>query len=95
MRTIRLTPKAQADLGGVWLYSRERWSEEQANQYYIALTDAFETLLVDAGRGTPVEVRAGYRKLLAGSHVIYFRSIRAGIEIVRILHQAMDVRRHL
>ena len=95
MPTIRLKPRARTDLNGIWRYSRQRWSEEQANDYYAALADAFETLLVDPSIGTPVDIRPGYRKLLSGSHVIYFRSIPSGIEIVRILHQAMDVRRHL
>jgi len=41
-----------------------------------------------------VDVRAGYRKYIAGSHVIYFVPLPTGIEIVRILHHAMDVTRH-
>lgn len=95
MLELRLKPKARRDLDDIWLYSRERWSEDQANKYYASLSDALKSLLVDADKGTPVDIRRGYRKWLSGSHVIYYRATPEGIEVVRILHQAMDVRRHL
>jgi toxin ParE1/3/4 len=31
----------------------------------------------------------------SGAHVIFYREIAAGIDIVRILHRRMDVPRHL
>jgi toxin ParE1/3/4 len=40
-------------------------------------------------------IRVGYRKHLSGSHVIYYRQSGAGIAVVRILHQRMDVRTRL
>jgi len=95
MPSVRLTPRARADLESIWLYTRRKWSEAQADEYYSILVDTFATLLLNDQSGIPVDVRPGYRKLLSGSHVVYFRRITDGVEIVRILHQAMDVRRHL
>lgn len=44
----------------------------------------------------PVTVRDGYQKALTGLHVIYFRwTDQSQIVVVRILHQSMDVERHL
>lgn len=44
----------------------------------------------------PSDIRKGYRKVSVGSHFLYFNSNDAGqIIIVRILHQRMDVAKHL
>ena len=38
----------------------------------------------------------GYRKAAAGSHILFFRVTDAGLlDVVRILHQRMDISRHL
>jgi toxin ParE1/3/4 len=42
------------------------------------------------------EIRPGYRKLAAGSHTLFYRvAAEDVIDVVRILHQRMDVDRHL
>ena len=41
------------------------------------------------------DTRPGYRKAACGSHMIYFRQDGDDIDVVRILHQSMDVGRHL
>jgi toxin ParE1/3/4 len=41
------------------------------------------------------EIRPGYRKYPAGSHVLFYRLLPDGIDIVRILHRRMDFERHL
>ena len=40
------------------------------------------------------QIRAGYFKYSAGSHVIFDRLADVGIDVVRILHQSMDIDRH-
>jgi toxin ParE1/3/4 len=37
------------------------------------------------------EIRAGYFKLSVGSHFLCYRVTDLGIDIVRILHQRMDI----
>ncbi|MBF0356352.1 MAG: type II toxin-antitoxin system RelE/ParE family toxin [Alphaproteobacteria bacterium] len=39
------------------------------------------------------DVRLGYRSSLVGRHVIFYRACDGGIEIVRVLHDRMDVER--
>jgi len=47
-------------------------------------------------RLSPLTGRAGYRKLAAGSHVLFYRVMSEGdIDVVRVLHRRMDVDRHL
>jgi len=45
---------------------------------------------------SPLTGRAGYRKLAAGSHVLFYRVMSEGdIDVARVLHRRMDVDRHL
>ena len=40
-------------------------------------------------------IRPGYRRRGVEQHVVYFRPTSYGIAVIRILHQRMDVTRHL
>jgi toxin ParE1/3/4 len=91
-----LSPRAQSDMEGIWDYTAERWSNEQAERYIRALQEAIETIAADPRRARSCDhIRAGYRKYSVGAHVIFFRAAINGIDIVRILHQRMDFERHL
>ncbi|MDW9912377.1 type II toxin-antitoxin system RelE/ParE family toxin, partial [Sinorhizobium meliloti] len=46
-------------------------------------------------KGRNVDVRPGYLKYPAGSHIVYFRNRGDRIDIIRILHGRMDAQRHL
>jgi toxin ParE1/3/4 len=92
----RLSPAAEADVDEIWDYSEERWGRPQANRYVRDL-DATCTGLAE-GRVSSIsaeDIRPGYRKAACGSHMIYFRYVGEEVEVVRILHQSMDVGRHL
>lgn len=96
MGEYRISPRAERDLEEIWLYSQGRWSAEQADRYAGALIDMIEALAADPEKGRRIDdIRPGYRKQAAGSHVIFYRQARPGIEIVRILHQRMNVSAHL
>lgn len=42
--------------------------------------------------GTPADdLRAGYWKYWVGAHLIFFRRRERDIEIIRVLHQSMDI----
>jgi toxin ParE1/3/4 len=96
-RRYVLSPAAQADLEQIWEYSCERWSDEQAEKYVREIQRGIERIVDDPLIGRPCEeVRAGYRRHAVGSHALYYR-IASGdlIDVVRVLHQRMDVDRHL
>ncbi|MDH4449270.1 MAG: type II toxin-antitoxin system RelE/ParE family toxin [Rhodoferax sp.] len=67
----------------------------------LAIHAACEELAQMLAKGHPggqgaEHLRAGYRKYLVGSHVIFFRCpARDSLEVVRILNQRMDVPLHL
>ena len=96
MTGVVLTPAAQADIEDIWDYTVARWNGDQAERYIMGFRDACRDLATGTREGRPVDVRDGYRKLLVGSHVLYFRvDERERIVIVRILHQRMDVAKNL
>ena len=95
-KRYRLTPRAREDLEEIWLYSLTTWSLDQADRYHAKLVQAFEDLANATRRGRDIgHVRPGYFKLASGSHFIFYRESEAAIDIIRILHQQMDVERHL
>lgn len=93
MRGYVLSPSARADLDAIWDYTVERWGEVQAERYVFAIRDACAALAAGSRIGKAIdEIRPGYRKLAVGSHILFYRIGNVGrIEIVRILHQRMDV----
>ncbi|GGD02870.1 type II toxin-antitoxin system RelE/ParE family toxin [Aureimonas glaciei] len=93
---LRLNPKASADLDGIFLDTAVRWSSEQADRYIAEIDDAMRALARSPGLGQKVDdVRAGYYRYRAGSHLIFYRRVEPGIEVMRVLHQRMDIDRHL
>lgn len=94
-RGYRLYPLAQADLEDIWSYTASRWSLEQAESYHAAIVAAFEGLAAGSKQGRPSNVREGDFKYAVGSHLVFYRRSETAIDIVRILHQRMDVTLHL
>ncbi len=92
MPTFTLTNKAFADLKYIGRYTLEQWGREQRNLYLTMLDAAFRQLAANPLTGKDCsDIRNGYRKFNAGSHVIFYRQLSgATIEIVRILHGRMD-----
>ena len=93
MKPARLLPAARRDLDGIWSYSVERWGRDQAIRYLLALADAWQAIADGTWQGRPMDAaRQGYRALATGSHLICYRQAKDGaIEVVRILHERMDV----
>ena len=92
-----LTPAAQRDLDRIWDYTAEHWGRQQANDYIRQLHSALENLLNGHSRARPAdEAGPAYSKYPVGSHVLFLRPhATAAFEVVRVLHQSMDVGSHL
>ncbi|MDW9232878.1 toxin ParE1 (plasmid) [Burkholderia cepacia] len=94
-RTVRLTPLAEADLEDIWIYTFDRWSLEQAERYVGDLVMAFERLARREWVGRPSRAGDVYWRYLVGSHVVFYRETADTLDVIRVLHQRMDVDRHL
>ena len=97
MASFYLTHAARADLKEIGRYTKRQWGVAQRDKYLTMLDGCFQDLAIQPLRGQDCsDIRAGYRKYNAGSHVIFYRQADdAVIEIVRILHGRMDTERHL
>jgi len=93
MKGYVLSPAAQADLSQIWDYSARNWGLEQADHYISSIRDACEALANGSRQGRAIDdIRPGYRKLSVASHLLFYRITDAGlIDVIRILHQRMDV----
>ena len=97
MSAFTLTNMAKADLKGIGHYTLEKWGREQRNHYLSILDACFHQLASNPLKGKDCnEIRCGYRKFNAGSHVIFYRqTLSDTIEIVRVLHGRMDIETQL
>lgn len=93
MNGFVLSPAAQADLSAIWDYSAKTWGRDQADRYVIGIRDACQALADGSKKGRSADaVRLGYSKLPVGSHLLFYRVSTTGtIDVVRILHQRMDI----
>jgi toxin ParE1/3/4 len=91
-----LTPRAQRDLAEIWDYTTERWGLDQAETYTRQLWVDIKTVASNPSMGRPCpDIRSGYHKYPSGSHILFYRLVPNGIDVVRILHERMDHERQL
>ena len=92
----RLSARADRDLTEIYTYTFEKFGERQADRYLLKLHDCLQHLAQEPGAGRPVrEVAGDYRRFDCGSHGIFYQDAPYGIFVVRVLHLAMDLPRHL
>ncbi len=105
---VRLTTSAETDFQDILRWTSERFGETQANTYADTLSEAIEALTAgpniagarqrdDIAEGLmALHVDRGGRK---GRHFVLYRVGGDGepflIDVLRLLHDAMDLPRHL
>ncbi len=90
----KISQAASQDIENIWLYTIEKWSIEQADRYFNLIMDEIEYLAKNPKSGKDFSnVRKGYFRSKIKSHFIFYRFNRKHdlIEIIRILHQRMDI----
>ena len=95
MKAISFTPRSAADINEIWDYSAANWGVSQAERYTAEIRDTCQSLASGRKTGRRLTVRPGYLSYPCGSHVIYYRDRPDRLEVIRILHSAQDVERHL
>ena len=87
-----ISKKAVADLEEIWLYTVEKWSTDQADRYYNLIFDEINYICRNSNSGKSMEhFRKGYRASKVKSHFIFYRIVNDTIEVIRILHERMDI----
>jgi toxin ParE1/3/4 len=89
---VRLSPAARRDFLDIGDYSRERWSEAQAERYLKQILGTIAEIGTHPFSGGEVTaLRKGYRRRRSGSHLIFYVVLDHGIEVVRIIHERADI----
>lgn len=94
----KISRAAQQDVENIWHYTLQKWSLEQADRYFNLILDEIEYIAMHPESGKDYsKVRAGYFRSQVKSHFIFYRinSETEGVEIIRILHQRMDIETRL
>ncbi len=93
----RISKQAIKDLNDIWIYTFNKWSKEQADRYYDLIIGEIEFAADNYLIGKSAEqTRKNYRVTKIKSHLIFYRKAENEIvEVVRILHQRMDIKKRL
>ena len=87
---------AEEDLIGIWVYSCENWGEAQADRYLDAIDTALRKIAKHPTKGENRDwLRQGYWSLHVEHHLVFYTFTDEEIRIRRVLHEVMDVGRHL
>ena len=97
MANVILRQEAIDDLNSIWDYTFEKWSEKQADKYYASIK------MTCNGIGESPDIRKEYdgisrnlRGLKSGNHIIFYQQKSSDrIEIIRILHERMDLKNRI
>lgn len=91
MIKLRVTPKAESDLIGIWVYTCEEWGVEKADQYVDRMEAGMKQLIDNPLPGTNyAHVLPGYRRLLLERHAVFYQVLELEVLVVRVLHEDMD-----
>lgn len=98
MPRVRYSNKAVEDLTSIWEYTYSQWSENQADEYYAMLIASCNRLLYPSivSCRCYAEIADGLFGAKAGYHLIFYNILdNEDIMIIRILHERMDIKRHI
>ena len=91
MLAIVLTPRANADLGEIWMFVAAD-NPAQADDFIDLIDEKFQNLSRQPGLGRRrEELAAGLRSFPVGRYVIFYLQVQDCLRIVRVLHGARDV----
>ena len=92
----RISETGIKDLDGIWEYTFFNWSKEQADRYHSLIMSEIEFISENISSGKPLNyIKEGYLVSYVKSHMILFKRNKGVVEIIRILHQKMDVESNL
>ena len=88
--SYQLSLPAKRDLTSILFYTQDEWGLEQAERYHASLLKAFQTLDTSPRIGIISNSLApGLRRFPVEQHVVFYKTDKNGILIVRILHKRM------
>ncbi|MEQ8547243.1 MAG: type II toxin-antitoxin system RelE/ParE family toxin [Cyclobacteriaceae bacterium] len=94
MAKVILRQEAIDDLKSIWDYTFEKWSEKQADRYYTSIKIACSVVGESPDIGKKYDgISKNLLGLQSGKHIIFYEKQSSDrIEIIRILHERMDLK---
>ncbi len=94
--TLVLSPEAVEDRKDIVAYTVTTWGKEQARRYNQKIRGALAAIRINPNIGRPHrDLPPVYLVYHAERHYIIYSVEGIRIEIVRILHDQMDLKRHI
>jgi toxin ParE1/3/4 len=91
---IELSQQAKEDFRDILSYTLTTWGESQLAKYRASINEALHVILQNPFAGRP-SVKPPLNVLAVEHHRIFYRTTNDTIYVVRILHERMDMSRHL
>ncbi len=96
MHKLVIRPSARNDIKKIWHYTNNNWGEQQADIYTQSLGLAINEMPENPEMGSSIEhIRKGYRLYHFKHHFVIYRLTSTVIDIVRVLGENMEIKRHL
>ena len=91
-----LRAAALEDIEEIARYTQREWGARQREKYLKALFSRFGELARNPMVGLARDdIAPGVRSFRAGRHIVIYLPDRGGVQIARVLHESMDVRKHM
>jgi toxin ParE1/3/4 len=96
MLDLIITQNACDDLENIAQYTFQNFGALQVNRYMAALLDSMDklTTMPTIGRARS-DLPDGYKMHSVGKHIIVYHVHHSQLIVIRILHEKMDILRHL
>ncbi|MBQ4405543.1 MAG: type II toxin-antitoxin system RelE/ParE family toxin [Alphaproteobacteria bacterium] len=94
MAKYHISQAALEDLESIWLYTFKKWSKEQAAKYHKEIVEEIKTISKsDKDYGIKYfDVMDGLYCSRCRKHLVFYRyDENEDVEIIRILHNMMDI----
>ena len=96
MKSIKYAQRANADFEDIIDYTARTWGTKQAKKYIKSIRSKIQSIAEGSEHLQSLNVeRANIYQARVNRHLIILEMSDTEIRIVRILHEAMDVPRHL
>ncbi|AOM40382.1 type II toxin-antitoxin system RelE/ParE family toxin [Xenorhabdus hominickii] len=96
--SVRFTKKAREHIRAIKLYSYAPMGASVAEAYIISLRVTMTEILdrhPSPGRDRSEDLYFGVLSFPVENHIIYYREVSTGIEVLTVLHQTQDPHNHL
>ncbi len=96
MKSVKYARRANTDLEDITDYTAQTWGAKQAKKYNKSIRNKIQSIARGEGTLQALNVqRANIYQARVNRHLIIFEQSAEEIRIIRVLHEAMDIPRHI